>query len=83
MILARLGRVEQAAAALDEGLALAPALPYPYGEARLLAVYGRLNAQAGQPEQARDHLAAALAIFRRLGARKDVERTEQALATLS
>jgi tetratricopeptide (TPR) repeat protein len=82
MILARLGRVEQAAAALDEGLVLAPALPYPYGEARLLAVYGRLNAQQGQPAQARERLTAAVAIFRRLGASKDSERTEQLLATL-
>jgi hypothetical protein len=31
---------------------------------------------------ARERLEAALAIFRRLGARKDIERVEQALATL-
>jgi hypothetical protein len=82
MVLARLGQGEQATAPLDEGLALAPTLPYPYGEARLLAVYGRLHAQQGQPEQARQRLEAALAIFRRLGARKDAERTEHQLAAL-
>jgi tetratricopeptide (TPR) repeat protein len=82
MVLARLGQAEQAAAALEEGLALAPALPYPYGEARLLAVYGRLHAQQGQQGPARERLEAALAIFRRLSARKDIERAEQLLASL-
>jgi hypothetical protein len=66
-----------AASASSEGenaLALAPTLPYVYGEARLLPVYGRLHAKQGQPEQARERLEAALAIFRRLGAQKDSAR---------
>jgi tetratricopeptide (TPR) repeat protein len=83
MVLARLGQVEEAAVALDEGLALAPTLPYPYGEARLLAVYGRLHAQQGQPEQARARLEASLAIFQRLGAQKDRERVEREIAGLA
>jgi hypothetical protein len=48
-----------------------------------LQVSGGLHAQAGQSEPARERLEAALAIFRRLGARKDIERTEQVLTTLS
>jgi hypothetical protein len=36
-----------------------------------------------KPEQARKNLEEALGIFRRLGARKDVERAEQALASLA
>jgi hypothetical protein len=41
-----------------------------------------MHAQKGEPELARERLEAALAIFRRLGARKDVERAEQMLSTL-
>ena len=57
-------------------------MPYPYAEGRLLHVYSEMHAQKGEPEPARERLEAALAIFRRLGARKDAERTEQALADL-
>ena len=67
---------------LDEGLTLAERIPYPYAEARLLYVYGEMHVHKGEPEPARERLEAALAIFRRLGARKDTERVEQALATL-
>jgi hypothetical protein len=58
-------------------------MPYPYGEARALRVHGYLHRQKGEPQQARERLEAALAIFRRLGARKDIEQTEQMLAALS
>jgi tetratricopeptide (TPR) repeat protein len=68
--------------ALEEGLALARGMPYPYAEARLLHVSGALHAQKGEPEPAHQRLEEALAIFRRLGARKDVERVEQATAEL-
>jgi tetratricopeptide (TPR) repeat protein len=76
----RQGRWEEATAAAEEGLALARSLPYPYMEARILHVYGELHVQKGEQEQAREKLEAALAIFRRLGARKDSERIEQLLA---
>jgi hypothetical protein len=46
-------------------------------------VYGEMHAQNGEPEPARQRLEATQAIFRRLGARKDAERVEQALATLA
>jgi tetratricopeptide (TPR) repeat protein len=68
--------------ALEEGLALAQSMPYPYAAGRLLHVYGELHGQKGEPGPARERLEAALAIFQRLGARKDAERVEQALATL-
>jgi tetratricopeptide (TPR) repeat protein len=67
---------------LEEGLTLAERMPYPYAEARLLHVYGAMHARKGEPEPARERLEAALAIFRRLGACKDAERVEQALAML-
>jgi hypothetical protein len=67
-LLRRLEPQQEAAAVLEEGLELARSLPYPYAEARILAELDRLEE--------------ALAIFRRLGARKDIERTEQELAAL-
>src|SRR5204863_403033 len=51
--------------ALDEGLAVARSISYPYAEARLLHAYGEMQAQKGEPEAARQRLEAALAIFRR------------------
>ncbi|HZU13523.1 MAG TPA: adenylate/guanylate cyclase domain-containing protein [Chloroflexota bacterium] len=66
MVLRRQGRHDEADTSLAEGLDLARALPTPYAEARILE-------QLGQREE-------ALAIFRRLGALKDVERLEQGVA---
>jgi transposase len=83
MVFTRQHRWLAAAHRLEEGLTLARRMPYPYAEARLLHVYGLMHAQKGEPERARERLEAALAIFRRLGARKDAERMEQALAKLS
>jgi hypothetical protein len=74
--------MDSAEHAVEEGLALAQAIPYPHGEGRLLEVYGRLHRDRGEPTAARERLEAALAIFRRLGAGKDVERAEQDLAGL-
>jgi tetratricopeptide (TPR) repeat protein len=82
MIAARQGHWEEAECALQEGLALARRMGYPYGEARLLLVYGTLHAQTGQPELARERLETAQAIFQRLGARKDIERAENLLIPL-
>jgi tetratricopeptide (TPR) repeat protein len=78
----RQGRWEEAERALEEGLALARSMPYPYGEARLLHVYGQMHVAKGEPGPARQRLEAALAIFRRLGARKDAERVEGTLTAL-
>jgi tetratricopeptide (TPR) repeat protein len=80
MVAARQERWEEAERALAEGLALAQAMPYPYAEARLLHLSGRLHADRGQPAAARERLATALAIFQRLGARTDVEQVERDLA---
>jgi transposase/Tfp pilus assembly protein PilF len=73
----------EAARSLEEGLALARSMPYPYAEARLLHVYGRLHIQKGEPQAARERLEAARAIFARLGAPTDTAQVEQALAGLS
>ena len=76
-------RREEAHRSLEEGLALARSMPYPYAEARLLRVYGEIHLQKGEPGPARERLEAALAIFQRLGACKDIERVAQAIADLS
>jgi hypothetical protein len=41
-----------------------------------------MHVAKGEPGPARERLEAALAIFQRLGARKDAERTERALTAL-
>jgi tetratricopeptide (TPR) repeat protein len=76
MVAARQEQWEEAECALEEGIGLARSMPYPYAEARLLHLSGRLHTQAGKPETAQERLEAALAIFQRLGARKDVEQVE-------
>jgi tetratricopeptide (TPR) repeat protein len=74
---------EQATRYLQEGLSLARAMPWPYAEAQLLHLGGLLHVAQGEPEAARDRLAAALAIFSRLGARRDGAQLGQALDALS
>jgi len=83
MVAGRQGRWDVAVADLEEGLALARGMPYPHAEARLLHVHGGTLAGKGEPGPARERLEAALATFRRLGARRDAEETEATLATLS
>jgi tetratricopeptide (TPR) repeat protein len=82
MVVSRQERWAEADQSLEEGLTLARSMPYPYAEARLLCVDGEMHMQKEEPDQAWKRLEAALAIFRRLGARKDAERTEQAIADL-
>ena len=79
MVLSRQERWEEAERVFAEDIALARSLPFPYAEARGLYEHGMMRIRKGDPEQARQHLEAALTIFRQLGAKKDVERTEQAL----
>jgi tetratricopeptide (TPR) repeat protein/transcriptional regulator with XRE-family HTH domain len=82
MVRHRQGKPAEAAEALEEGIALAREMPYPYAEARLLHVYGLLPADKDEPGQARARLEEALSIFERLGARTDAERVEQALSNV-
>jgi tetratricopeptide (TPR) repeat protein len=83
MVATRQGQGEAAAALVEEGLALARGMPYPYAEGRLLHVSGALHSAQREPARARERLEGAVAIFRRLGASKDMERARQALAALS
>jgi tetratricopeptide (TPR) repeat protein len=83
IVLSRQGRWDEAEKAFEEAVSLAKGMPEPYAEARALYERGLMLRSSGRdgsmgavPER---HLQDALAIFRRLGAQKDVERTEQAL----
>jgi class 3 adenylate cyclase/tetratricopeptide (TPR) repeat protein len=80
MALARLGRMGEARKVLVEGRERAAAMPNPYTEARILVELGLLEEQDGVSPRANAQLQEALAIFRRLGALKDIERTQRALA---
>jgi len=82
MILTRQERWDEAGRAFEEAVSLARSMPYPYVEARALCEHGLMYSQKGEQQQARERLEEGLAIFQRLGARKDVERTEQALHQL-
>ncbi|WIG57533.1 MAG: hypothetical protein OJF49_000277 [Ktedonobacterales bacterium] len=78
----RCGRWDEAAAALDEALALARPMPYPYAEAKVLSVYGQLHAVKGEKELAQENYQAALVILHRLGERLYATKIEQALQAL-
>src|SRR5205085_4327416 len=56
MVAIRQERWEVVQAALEEGLALARSVPYPYAEGRLLHVYGEMHLQKGEPGPARERL---------------------------
>jgi transcriptional regulator with XRE-family HTH domain/tetratricopeptide (TPR) repeat protein len=83
MVLTRQEHWAEAEQSLEEGRALARAMPYPYAEARLLHAYGEMHAKRGDGEAARERLEAALTIFRRLGALWYVERVERELVNLT
>ncbi len=72
----------EAAIAVEEGLTLAQNMSYPYAEGRLLHMCGQLHLTKGEANRAHTRLHAALDIFQRLGAAKDITATEQVLAGL-
>jgi tetratricopeptide (TPR) repeat protein len=83
MLARRQNRWEDAEGDLVEALGMTRAMGMPYNEALVLQEYGHLQVARGEPDDARTRLEAALAIFQRLGARPDIERTEQLLSGLS
>jgi transposase len=83
MALTQVGRVGEAETVLTKGLERARGMPLPYTEARILTELGLLACREGQNRQATELLVDASAIFRRLGAAKDVERTAVLLTALS
>ena len=80
MVLARDGHHDLARAAYQEGLDRARAMPFPYGQARLLHADGLLDRQQEDHAAAHAKFAQALAILERLGADNDAARLRQAIA---
>lgn len=80
MVLARQRQWEQAVGIFEEGAALSRSLPYPYAEARILHELGVLEREQGNLARAQERLEEAIAIFQRLGAKKDIEQLDRALA---
>jgi hypothetical protein len=54
--------------------------PYPYAEGRALLARGMVHADQGRFDSAHEDLRSSLAIFRDLGAPRDIDRGERALA---
>src|SRR5262249_45335645 len=73
----------EAEVAIEEGIALARAMPYPYPEAKLLYTAGLADMRAGRLEAARQHFTAALAILGHLGERLYAAQVTGALADLA
>jgi tetratricopeptide (TPR) repeat protein len=80
MVLTRQHRWEEAERAFEESISVSRSLRYPHAEASALLEYGVMHSTKGDAPPARARLEEALAIFQRLGARKDIERTERVLA---
>jgi predicted ATPase len=81
LLYAQVGDRQGAEASLCEGLDLVRAVNYPYAEARALRAAATICAGRGEVEQSQRRLEEALVIFRRLGAARDVEAIERALAS--
>jgi tetratricopeptide (TPR) repeat protein len=73
---------EAAEQILEEALVVARSMPNPFKEACILADLGSLVGRDGNRARARERAEKALAIFRRLGAWREIERVEQMLSTL-
>jgi tetratricopeptide (TPR) repeat protein len=82
LVLAHQRKWEEAERVFEKSLSHARSLPYPFGEAQTLYACGRMHAEGGEPERARERFEEALVIFGRLGARPYARRTDQALARL-
>lgn len=80
---AALGDHDGASATFEEGLRRARAIPFPYGEARLLHAHGLLDRRRDDRAAANDKLAAALAIYRTLGADTETVTLRAAISEMS
>jgi tetratricopeptide (TPR) repeat protein/transcriptional regulator with XRE-family HTH domain len=82
LVALRQERWDEAMQVLEEAVSFARRMRYPYGEARVLHVYGLLHARREEPEAACRRLEAALAICTRLGACLEAEQIERIVAHL-
>jgi tetratricopeptide (TPR) repeat protein len=82
MVMTQQRRWEEGRRSFEDALALTGRATYPYTRARVLVEYAKLLIQQDDRRQAQAWLCEALNVFEELRARKDVERTRQALALL-
>jgi class 3 adenylate cyclase/tetratricopeptide (TPR) repeat protein len=82
MLAIRQNRWDDARDALDQGVTMDQRTGYLWALARFLYEYGRMHQLRGEPAEARRRWEEARAIFARLGARRYLDMTEQALAGL-
>jgi len=80
--LARQGRSAEAREAFERAIELSRPMPHPFNEAISHYEWGCMLADGADAPAAREHLDAALILFRRLGAVPFIERSERALASL-
>jgi tetratricopeptide (TPR) repeat protein len=80
MLAIRQHRRADAHQTLDQALDLVRQMNVPYSEAYYLTLYGVLYKEQGATEEARARFQEALTIFHRLGAKRDVERVQAAIA---
>jgi tetratricopeptide (TPR) repeat protein len=81
-LMAARGRWTAAERDFEEAVRLAQGMPWPYLEARGRLAWGVTRGKQGERDAARTQLEEALDIFRRLGARPFMDRTQQALTEL-
>jgi tetratricopeptide (TPR) repeat protein/transcriptional regulator with XRE-family HTH domain len=79
----RRGEIAEAEQALEDGLDIARAIPYPYAEAKLLYTGGLASQAIGDPKRARERLRQALAALKALGEGLYRPHVEQALLGLA
>jgi tetratricopeptide (TPR) repeat protein len=82
MVAARQARWDDAEELLQNAVALARDMPFPFAEGRALWAWGMMYARKGDAPRARQHLEEALAVFRWLGDRLHAGPTEIALREL-
>jgi tetratricopeptide (TPR) repeat protein len=82
MVFDRRGDRDEARSAFLEAVSLARGMPYPLAEARALFELGTMEIRQGAQEEGRTRLKEAGEICKRLGARKDLDRTEDVLTGL-
>jgi tetratricopeptide (TPR) repeat protein len=78
-ILAKRGDTEGSLRSFVEAVTSARTMPHPYEKARAMYAWGTALSESGDPGAGREQLEQALAIFRRLGAGPEADRTERAM----
>jgi adenylate cyclase len=81
-VLARQGRFPEAESVLKEGLVLARSMPTPYEEGRILFEISMMHASDTEQADRERLLREALVIFERLGAKRDMRRTQDELSAV-